>query len=710
MYLDDYETGQQLYKRLARELNNGKRNDRLASLKLNEIGIPGLRYLDSGSRDTNISVNDRTYDYVIWNESRMQMVGIDPDSDQEAIDYYNKYKEEHPDSFITPQEIERYSQQDMQHGTPYIIENNKFDLKRAGSTMGQEWGYGVYLSEPPTKEFSMTAAVGAALRNGNLYNISGPDNDMLLDYDETFANQSEQVKKKLREVRAMLKQDFGVTFHIHNNDMGMSIYGRLSQAMEQAMQNKKLSSKKLGEVTDSFMAASLMLNKAGIPGARYLYIRNPVFLQEKRGPRNFVIWNTDLLKIMGLAPNSKPEAIEYFEHTKAEQEKAKAQADKVAQEIGAFGQETIEQYFQRWGITPARDTDEEVSLLLERNKRAEPAFRQLMDELQHELGGELITRKQMKSPERIIIKANRVFGGDISRVGDVWAGTLVFDTEDELLDAIIKFRQRDDIVHQDNRWSKPKRSTGYRDFEAHLALDDGTIVELQLQHRGIQDVKDNVGHSLYEFITNNRHNYELENYTWQAGDISKRLYAAGMNGSYEALIERDKTRLRKLGENLAQASDADEASQAIAALQKFIDKKLPKEVTEDRSAPADKHSPTLDPITKMYMHETSRSIIVPMDSIKLTENVTSRSISKAKRNMQSALNGYMSKREPLTVIQRKDGYYYVLDGNNTYSALKELGAKNVLVEVIGSSYSADMASSREQGEQASVRYDAVNTC
>ncbi|MBQ7220821.1 MAG: hypothetical protein IJS28_07570 [Synergistaceae bacterium] len=253
-------------------------------------------------------------------------------------------------------------------------------------------------------------------------------------------------------------------------------------------------------------------------------------------------------------------------HQSISNNEALHQAHSLAEQIADLdGSESYHQHYD------SRALDE----LIKRNRRAEPAFRQLMDELHSELGGELITRKQMKTPERIVNKAYRVFGGDVSKVGDVWAATLIFDTEDELLNAIEALRRRRDVVHQANRWSRPKRSSGYRDFEAHLALPDGTVVELQLQHKGIQAVKDNVGHSLYEFMSNNDKWGELHDYIWQAGDISKRLYSAAMDGSYQALSAQDKDTLRALGENLADAEDAEQVAERIDALASFMDEVLP---------------------------------------------------------------------------------------------------------------------------------------
>lgn len=98
----------------------------------------------------------------------------------------------------------------------------------------------------------------------------------------------------------------------------------------------------------------------------------------------------------------------------------------------------------------------------------------------------------------------------------------------------------------------------------------------------------------------------------------------------------------------------------------------------------------LDPIAATHVNETEDSQIISMDMLRLTEEVTSESIGKAKRNMARALEGLISKRKPLTVVNRGDGTYCVFDGNNTYSALKELGAKNVPVTILKTPYQKDI--------------------
>ena len=98
----------------------------------------------------------------------------------------------------------------------------------------------------------------------------------------------------------------------------------------------------------------------------------------------------------------------------------------------------------------------------------------------------------------------------------------------------------------------------------------------------------------------------------------------------------------------------------------------------------------VDPIAAIHVNETETSQIISMDKLRLTEEVTPESIGKAKRNMARALEGLRSKRKPLTVVNRGDGTYCVFDGNNTYSALKELGAKNVPVTILKVPYQKDI--------------------
>lgn len=376
---------------------------------------------------------------------------------------------------------------------------------------------------------------------------------------------------------------------------------------------------------------------------------------------------------------------------------------------GNFDSNNQDIYHQKAQI-PA-DIQDEIDELLELNRQAEPEFIKLMSELQSDLGGELITRKQLKSPERIYLKALRAFGGDVSKVGDVLAATLLFDNEDEILDAIINFRKRNDIVHQANRWSKPKRSTGYRDFEAHLRLPNGVVVELQLQLKDMQEVKDGIGHSLYEFMTNNDKYGELHDTIWKAGDLSKRLYAAAVDGSFKALSNNDKERVTSLGRELAETDNPREAERILHSLNDIIDNTLPNDsMHNENSTRTQKQASSipLDPIAAQYLYETPDSVIIPLDKLIQSKQVDERSVARARKNMNDALNGIINKRKPLTARDNRDGTFYLIDGNDTFTALKELGAKNAPVTFIGgnSRSTSKNQSSNESYNQAASHDDS----
>ena len=90
----------------------------------------------------------------------------------------------------------------------------------------------------------------------------------------------------------------------------------------------------------------------------------------------------------------------------------------------------------------------------------------------------------------------------------------------------------------------------------------------------------------------------------------------------------------------------------------------------------------LDPISAAGIAETEDSQIISMDLLRVTEKVTPEEVQRAKINIAKALRGELPKREPLTAVNRRNGTYCIFDGNKTYSALKEMGAKNVPVKIV----------------------------
>ena len=131
--------------------------------------------------------------------------------------------------------------------------------------------------------------------------------------------------------------------------------------------------------------------------------------------------------------------------------------------------------------------------------KAEPEFNSLMGELQAQLGGELLMRPEMKTPESVNRKALNPddYNGDYSRVVDVLGGSLIFETEDDLLRAVESLRDDNRIVRIKDRWSK-STPEGYRDYLLNVRLPNGYVGELQIHHKAIIAVKNSIGHDFYK--------------------------------------------------------------------------------------------------------------------------------------------------------------------------------------------------------------------
>ena len=100
----------------------------------------------------------------------------------------------------------------------------------------------------------------------------------------------------------------------------------------------------------------------------------------------------------------------------------------------------------------------------------------------------------------------------------------------------------------------------------------------------------------------------------------------------------------------------------------------------------------LDPISADDIYQTEDSVILPMDALRVTEEVTPEDINHTLEYVEKTKKGEMKKREPLSVVERGDGTYSIIDGNKTYSALKQLGAKNIPVIVVSLPYHKDVES------------------
>ena len=150
--------------------------------------------------------------------------------------------------------------------------------------------------------------------DGNVYKADIPENDTLLGWDAE--EQPEKVQKGIQKVIAKLEK-WNVSSEaiekLRNTKTGEDFYRALTNAVKPLVEKGRLNSKKHGGIiTRSDMAASLLLNQAGIPGLRYWDV---LTRQGKSDTHNFVIWNTDMIKLLGLTEDSDEGAKKYFEDT-----------------------------------------------------------------------------------------------------------------------------------------------------------------------------------------------------------------------------------------------------------------------------------------------------------------------------------------------------------------------------------------------------------
>ncbi len=111
-----------------------------------------------------------------------------------------------------------------------------------------------------------------------------------------------------------------------------------------------------------------------------------------------------------------------------------------------------------------------------------------------------------------------------------------------------------------------------------------------------------------------------------------------------------------------------------------------------------------DPISAGDIYQTEDSVILPMDALRVTEAVTPEDIRHTLDIIEKTKNGEMKQREPLSVVERGDGTYSIIDGNRSYSALKQLGAKNIPVIVVSRPYHKDELSVRRDGSGDEIQH------
>ena len=248
--------------------------------------------------------------------------------------------------------------------------------------------------------------------------------------------------------------------------------------------------------------------------------------------------------------------------------------DETFEAINEFSEENIPMSFRP---DPYKRKVKNISELYAMNLAYEDEFKNLMESLQRELGGKLVIRPSIKSQKRVQEKTQIELNGDYNKITDMWAASLVFPNEKELLTAFEKIKNRDDIVKIRDRWNNPLPQ-GYRDIKLNFALSNGAIVELQLHHKAIMQVKNGIDHDIYEFVRSNKDNSEMKNNVERARNLQVVLYESVWNGKFEKINDSAKRILEETTKNLANQHSPKKSEILLNRLERTFEYNLSKKI------------------------------------------------------------------------------------------------------------------------------------
>ncbi len=201
-------------------------------------------------------------------------------------------------------------------------------------------------------------------------------------------------------------------------------------------------------------------------------------------------------------------------------------------------------------------------------------FSALMQSLSQELGAKLVMRPGLKSRERTVVKAARSYHNDYSKVLDVLAASLIFNSEEEIYRAVDKLKAKSNFVYFYDRWREHRYANGYRDYYTLVRLSNGIIAEVQLHHAAIFEFSGNGDHYIYEFVRSQRGKPEMLKYVKQARGIQREFFNAAAEGRYSSLSEDVKLSVRELAKELSSQTTSEGAEPILNRLSMIVKHEL----------------------------------------------------------------------------------------------------------------------------------------
>ena len=147
---------------------------------------------------------------------------------------------------------------------------------------------------------------------------------------------------------------------------------------------------------------------------------------------------------------------------------------------------------------PLRQTSNNLDELYQQAAEAQPSLNKATQAVADRFGGEALIPETLKARERSSEKIAADYGGDASRITDIVRSSVIFETEEQVLQALTTLEQDMDVIRIKNRFENPVN--GYRDVLLNILLPNRHIAEMQLHLRNILDVKYEFGDKLYQEI------------------------------------------------------------------------------------------------------------------------------------------------------------------------------------------------------------------
>ena len=239
-----------------------------------------------------------------------------------------------------------------------------------------------------------------------------------------------------------------------------------------------------------------------------------------------------------------------------------------------------------------------------------------------------MVRPGLKNPKRSQEKVDADKNGSFAGLKDILAGTLVFDTVDEVAGALRTIENDDSVFRIKNRYEKPMKS-GYRDIFMNVVMSNGHVVELQLNTQSMIDAKETgLGHKIYDltrqlspvaekgqgdsrFIARGAYE-ELE-------DLSRKVYNGAVQAS--AARSRDKASASALASTSEMTEEFDLILKAMSesATLRQLDLELPpiENVSQDSLSNANGESSYSKNSTDMVTPQNEKSLADSSGNVKV---------------------------------------------------------------------------------------------